>query len=795
MKITIDGRSIEAQGTKTVLEVAQDNGIYIPALCSHPRLAPYAACRLCVVSIKGKPGFQPSCNTYPAEGMEVVTDSEELRLQRVRTMELILSEHPNACLICSEKADCEDHKASIRKSAEVTGCVFCSSNRRCELQEIVVRLKVDSIPYSSVYRGFSVRRSDPFFIQDYNLCILCGRCVRICHEVRGAAAISFMFRGSQAVVGTMFDRSLMAAGCQFCGACVDVCPTGALAERVGRHEALPDAEAETVCPYCGVGCRLVVETLQGRIQAAKPAEGGVNRGQACVRGRFTLRDVVYSPSRIRRPMVKKDGKLVETSWEDALAFVAGKLKSYAGRACVVVSSQLGCEDLFVLDRFAREALGAGGAVPSLQPSILDGLGDLVKAHGLKTPHRASLADLPGSKAILVLGENVPVSHPVVWVEILEALRCGAKLLVASHKDDLLTRHASQSLKIRPGSEFYLLASLSKVLLESGSPQAGSGLKGLDGFKKSLEKLPASCLADTAGLQEEEVRRLAEALRCCGPIVLVFGQGLISMPWARENLAALWDLAVLTGARLLPLAEESDLFGAWLLARRKPSGAPSLETVLRAATTGEIKALYLAGPAPLPEKHGLEFLVVQDSFVNEACQGADAVLPAATFAEAEGHFVNLEGRVQKSEKVIEPVGEAKPDWWIASHLASRMGAEGFGYEDAGRIKEQLDKEGLLALQEEGEAGFVPVTAPSGGPERAAEYPMVLPGEYCPDYYRTLALCQASPDFKVLRNPRRLKIGPEDAAGAGLQDGAKARVESSSACAAGPGTARVKITGAS
>ncbi|MBI5208555.1 MAG: molybdopterin-dependent oxidoreductase [Elusimicrobia bacterium] len=777
MNITIDGRRFEVQGTKTVLEIAKENGIYIPALCSHPRLAPYAACRLCVVEIKGRSGLHPSCNTYPEDGMAVVTDSEPLRLQRLKTLELILSEHPNACLICAEKEKCEDHKASIRKVGEVTGCVFCPSNRRCELQEVVGKLKLDSLPYDSVYRGLEVRRGDPFFIQDYNLCILCGRCVRVCREVRGAAVISIVRRGSEAVVGTALDRKLMDAGCQFCGACVDVCPTGALAERASRHEPPPDAVAKTVCPHCGVGCRLDVETLQGRIVASRPDASleapAVNRGQACVRGRFTLRDTVASPRRLRRPMIRKDGKLVETGWDAALAFVAAGLKPRAGKAALVASSQLSLEDLFVLDLFSRSALKADGIVASLGPSILDELS--AAAGGLKAPPRASLADVAKARTILVLGENVAVSHPVAWVEILDAVRRGGRLLVVGPKDDPMSRHASLSLKVRPGGEPALLAAVSKALLEKGAP---SGLKGFDAFKRSLDGSSLAACCESAGVKEEDCRRLAGALAEGGPAALVFGQGLCGAPWTKACVSNLWNLALQTGAALFPLAEESDSFGAWLLMRRRAAGAPDLAAVLRAAAAGTLKALYLAGPASLPAKHGLEFLVVQDSFMNDSCQAADAVLPAATFAETEGNWVNLEGRAQKSMKAIEPLGEAKPDWWIASRLAGLMGADGCAFEGADRIKERIDEEGLLAVREEGGQGFLAACPPGGPADKAGEYPLVLLGEYSPDYYRTLALCQTSPDFKVLRDPGWIKIGPEDAAGAGLQEGATAHVESSS-----------------
>ncbi|MGB6338409.1 MAG: 2Fe-2S iron-sulfur cluster-binding protein, partial [Candidatus Aminicenantaceae bacterium] len=202
MKIIIDNKMIETEGQKTILNVARDNRIYIPSLCDHKELSPFTGCRICLVEIKGRRGYPPSCGTYVEEGMEIVTDSPELRKLRKDILELILSEHPNACLICSEKDSCDDYKSTIRKVGEVTGCVLCSNNRRCELQDVVDALKLEKVGFPSVYRDFEIKRRDPFFDRNYNLCILCGRCVRVCHELRGASAIAFVNRGPDEVIGT-----------------------------------------------------------------------------------------------------------------------------------------------------------------------------------------------------------------------------------------------------------------------------------------------------------------------------------------------------------------------------------------------------------------------------------------------------------------------------------------------------------------------------------------------------------------------------------------------------------------
>lgn len=211
----------------TVLEVAHSAGIYIPALCAHPDLPPFGACRLCIVEIETMPGFPTACTTPAEDGMIVRTGTPKLQELRRNTLELILSEHPYSCLTCAK-------------------------NLRCELQKVAYYIGLEEVSLPYIHKELPVYEDDPLIIRDYNLCILCGRCVRACQEIRGVSAIAFTFRGSQTVVGTAFGHSLKDAGCKFCGACIEVCPTGALRDKDCRWES--EAEKEAVLVPCKYAC-------------------------------------------------------------------------------------------------------------------------------------------------------------------------------------------------------------------------------------------------------------------------------------------------------------------------------------------------------------------------------------------------------------------------------------------------------------------------------------------------------------------------------------------------------------
>ena len=778
IKLKINGKTVEAEPGTTVLETATSHGIFIPSLCASKGLAPYGGCRLCLVEIKGRRGFVPACCTYVEEGLEIQSDTPELEKHRRLTLELILSEHPHACLICSEKKNCDEYKSTIRKVGEVTGCVLCPNNGHCDLQEVVEAVKIDRVRFPASYRDMEIHREDPFFDRNYNLCILCGRCVRVCAEVRGASAISFVFRGSRAVVGTAFDRPLLDSGCQFCGACVDVCPTGALFERAARGEVLPDEKRETICPFCSAGCALEVNLKKGRmIDSVPKEEESVNNGQACVKGRFILRDVVYSPGRILHPMIRRRGELQEAGWEEALDEVARMLAPYReGGAGFGGSSQVSMEDQYIAQQFAAKVLHTNVALDSLRRSALWAGCPETGKPAFEFEYNFDLSSVSKAGLVLLAGADIVVLQPILWLEILKALRSGARLITIGSDPSPADRLAAHSFRVKAGTESRIFNSLALRLAEHAGEDK-TGIPGFSGLKSSLQDFRGGALKPTA-VPEADLDAAAILLLQGRPAVFLAGPGVASGQRAEANMRALWNLALLSEARLIPLAVENNERGAFELWRRLPENAGSRNQIKEEADAGRLKALYLAGDIPAWPEKKLDFTVVQACFRNEHLDRVDAVFPATTFAESEGHYVNGQGRIQKAGKLIDPLGEARPDWWILCRLAQKMGVSGFDFNSPAEIAAELagtfpafseiaerprrKGKAVFVLEEKKDRpGFLPI---AGGAESVGRSdtgaPSSLPDRN-PDRYRGLDLRAEIRGLKMLRE--KTKRPPQNTEG--------------------------------
>ena len=721
--ISFDGQEVKTQPGKMVLEAAIEAGVYVPYLCYHPGMKPFAACRMCVVSVEGQRGFPTSCTMPVADGMKVQTASTEVNDLRRSVMEMIIAEHPNGCLTCHRVDICGPTDVCLRHVSVNDRCVTCPKNERCELKDTVRYLGMSlESPLQYKYREIPLEVADPFYDRDYNLCIVCGRCVNACEQLRGDDAIAFTMRSGQALVGTSFGTSLLESGCEFCGACIDVCPVGALVERDHKWDK-PRKVERTICPLCPVGCQMNVEydgdgTL---IRVVPEINSPANHGQACFKGKFGLQ-FVNDTSRLHTPLVRRDGQLVEATWDEALEVVAARLAEYSGDSFAFLTSPSSTnEEHYLAQKFARTAMKSNNVdqTSNTQPELTPGLEQSLGHAGATNP----IWDLEQSGCILVFSSNVTEEHNVVGVPIKRAARKDTKLVVIDSREVELTRYAHIWLRPAPGTEQLLLGGLLKSVIDQGFQKDDWLAENCESPATLQYALSALDLDEIANTTQVGAADIAEAARLYGEAetsALVYALDNIQPRLARDCVLSLVNLALVTGnigktgAGIYPMRPGANEQGAWdvgcvpdrLPGYRwvsNPNDRQALETlwdssipeipghhlaqIMEAAASGRIKSMFLIGASPnftngklgdgLAALDNLEFLVVCDSFLTDAAQRADVVLPRATFAEKDGTFTNLERRIQRLNpgKSL-PEGGARPEWQVICDVAHKMGAPGF-----------------------------------------------------------------------------------------------------------------------
>jgi len=714
--LNIDGIHIKAKKGMTVLEAAKKAGIYIPTLCDHSMLKPAGSCRLCIVEIDGMRGYPPSCTTPIVEGMVVKTENPRLRSIRRSVLELTLSEHPYTCLVCDKRIKCNDFQGTIRKVGVTTGCQYCPKNGSCELQELVEYLELDEMEFPIDYHNLPVEQEDPFFDRDYNLCILCGRCVRVCNEVRGNGTLTFGFRGEQTVVGTAFGKSHLDTGCEFCGACVDVCPTGALYDKRSKWEGCPDKSISSVCPHCSVGCTLSYNLSQDKLISTTPHQNGTLNGQICMRGRFGVVDTVDNSERLQMPLVKKEGRWVQTSWDNALELVAEKLIQYQGDPFAHIASPQGTnEDGYLLQKFARIAMKSNSVCNS---SELGQKGFVEPLVDLRTHHVpfATIDDIEKAGVIVVWGGDLSVSHPIVSLRVNQAKKNGAKLIVVDQRKSKLAGVADMSIRLLPRKDLILIAALMKEMLSHNTFRGYEG-EGWSEVKRIIDKEDFSSLKKETGVSDTQLKELASLINQEASALFLFGSDLVLNQSSSDGIKALANLTMLTNnAKILPVLGESNLMGClemgchpdllpglslihttetrkrfekvWDASLEFKSGR-DLSEIVQGINENKIRCMFIAGEPPhLDCLRKLEFLVVQNISRCEWMDLADVILPAAHLNETEGTVINFEGRVQRVRKILKPKGEAKPDWWICSQIGQKMGVKGFSFKNATAVFKEI-----------------------------------------------------------------------------------------------------------
>ncbi len=720
--ISIDGVEVTTQPGKMVLEAAIDAGIYVPYLCYHPGMKPYAACRMCVVEVEGQRGFPAACTLPVADGMVVHNQVDGVDQLRRSVMEMLIAEHPNGCLTCHRIDICGPSDVCLRHVSVNDRCVTCPKNERCELKDTVRYLGMNlESPLGYKYRNIPLEVADPFYDRDYNLCIVCGRCVRACEELRGDDAIGFTERSGQALVGTSFGSSLLESGCEFCGACIDVCPVGALVERDHKWEKARRVE-RSICPHCPVGCQLNLE-FNGKdelIRAVPEINSPANQGQACFKGKFGL-EFVNDSSRLTAPLIRRDGALETASWDEALDYVAGRLSQISGPEFALLTSATSTnEEHYLAQKFARVVIGSNNVDQScnVNPELVLGLESSLGIAAATNP----IWELEQAGCILAFNANVTEEQNVVAVPIKRAARKNTKLLVIDSREVELTRYAHLWLRPAPGTELMLLAGLLRSIADQGLEQQewlDENCESPATLYYALRSREMEEIVEITQVSSDDIAEAARLFAQSGAGAVVYGLDNIPPAHERDCVVSLVNLALLTGnlgrpgTGLYPMRRGANEQGAWdvgCLPDRLPGyrrvsdashreameavwGAPVPETpglglaqTVEAARDGRLKAALVIGNSPnfsngrlgdaLDALAGLDLLVVHDTFLTPLAQRADVVFPRVTFSEKDGTYTNLERRVQRIKPAASRNDGPQPESWLLTHLAARLKPEVF-----------------------------------------------------------------------------------------------------------------------
>jgi len=662
VNLTIDGKQITVSRTATIYEAALEAGINIPVLCYAKKLLPFGACRVCLVQVEQMKGrLIPSCTTPVSEGMVVTTMSDEILKVRKTVLELLLVNH-------------------------VIDCPVCDKGGECDLQELTYDHEVVTNRFKGEKFNLETDEVNPLIERNMNRCVLCGRCVRVCDEIVAYGSYSFINRGFETKIATAFDRGL---NCEFCGQCVSMCPVGAILPRPFKFKARPWQlkEVDTVCGYCGNGCTITLGVLNDKVETIRFNDKiGVNDGNLCIRGRFGY-SFVNSDERLTKPLVRKDGQLVETSWDEALQAVADGFKQAQAGLGILSGARLTNEELFLLKNLAKVAGTAnldhsgGECYQGVTEGVAGALGVAAST--------GTFPQVEECEAILAIRSDFYETHPVFGMVVNQAVkRNDAQLwLVADKRGKFAKLPGAKNLLHRPGMELDVLNGLARVLLDEGLAQS-EGIEGLAELKQALAGFDADKVAARTGVAVETLQAAARQMAAAKKSAILLAYGLPYTAYSRElgmaaaNLAILLGIPGRDGSGLYLCGEKSNSQGAIDLGIVPQAGGLGAQAMLDAAANGKLAALYVVGEDLLtsyPDRSKVEkaldkvsFLVVQDIFLSPTAAKAHVVLPAASFAEKDGTFTNAERRIQRVRPGIPLPGQAKTDGTIIAALIEKLG---------------------------------------------------------------------------------------------------------------------------
>jgi len=663
VSLTIDGKSVQVEVGTTILEAAATVGINIPTLCWLQKVSPTGACRVCAVEVEGVDRTMTACNTPVKEGIKVTTDTPALKEMRRKVMELMLVNHPLDCPVCDAGGECGLQDACYEHQAVKQG-------------------------YSALLERRAIRYDWPLLESDPNRCILCEKCVKVDHEVVGCDAIAVVNKGEATIIDTVDGKPL---NCEFCGNCVAVCPTGTLITKPFKFKGRPwtFAKVQSVCAFCGAGCQIEYHAKEGRVARVTSEDDTFNNGNLCINGRFGY-GYLESPERLTAPMLREGGALARTDWNSAFSAAAEKLKAIIAKDGAAAVAGLGSprvtnEESFLFQKFLRSAVGTNNIDSEARLGFAQAQAQLLRKFGVSGAS-TTIDKLEDAQAIIVIGTDLNAESTGTEYRVIKAAtKKDAKLVLANMRQVKLKKFANVYLQNLPGRELPLIQGLMKALIEAGAAlPAGS-----QASEAELAALSLAELAQQAGVSEESLKSAAALIAGKSRVAVVFGSDLIRSQNAEAKIAALADLALLTGAAaadgggIFPIDAKTNSVGLLDMGvspDAEGAAGKDLWAIVEGIEQGSIKALYLLGCdlAGFPDNARikkalakLELLIVQDIFEGDSLEFAHVVFPGSAAAEKSGSFTSTDNRVQLIGKAINPPGDAKEDWEILAELYGRL----------------------------------------------------------------------------------------------------------------------------
>jgi len=652
LELEIDGRKLEVADGSTIMDAANQAGIYVPHFCYHRKLSIAANCRMCLVEVEKAPKPLPACATPVTKGMKVSTHSEQAITAQKGVMEFLLINHPLDCPICDEGGE-------------------------CQLQDLAVGYGASGSRYAEMKRVVNNKNLGPLISTEMTRCIHCTRCVRFGQEIAGIMELGMIGRGEHseiiAFVGKTVDSELS-------GNVIDLCPVGALTSKPFRYSARAWelSRRPSVSPHCGLGSNLTVQVKQNRVMRVLPREHEeINECWLSDKDRFSY-EGLNSAQRLVKPMIKRNGAWQEVDWQVALEFVANGLKQVrdrhgADQIAALATPHQTLEELYLLQKLAR-GIGSNHVDFRTRQSDFSADGSLagVPWLGMK------IADLAQLDRVLVIGSALRKDHPLLAHRLRQAAKHQLQInLLNPVDDDLLMRVANKAI-VAPSRLADALAQITKAVAQA---------------KNAV--LPAELQAAIADVVVDDVaKRIADSLASGTHAGIFLGNLAQHHPAATQLHALAQVLSDLIGAKFGFLGEAANSVGGYLANATPAQGLNALQMVAQPR-----KAYVLLGVEPELDCHDpaqalgamkqAEFVVALSPYQHRALDYAHALLPVAPFTETSGTFVSTEGRVQSFRAVVQPLAQTRPAWKVLRVLGNLLGIAGFDYDNS----EEVLKEAL------------------------------------------------------------------------------------------------------